>query len=200
MVKILQIDWQREAQEKKLDENNLLRQIANPVKKAEFSTLELKKIIVDMQKAMSKEIDGVAIAAPQIGIPKRIFIIKEEAYTIYQNKEKVSKWKPLIFINPKITKTSKKMVEVDEGCLSVRPLYGTTLRHSNVTLEAQDIDGHKFTYGASDLIAHIFQHETDHLEGVLFIDQAKNIQALDLTEIKEALKKEKKQIKNYEKL
>lgn len=181
MVKIVQIDWKKEAKTGKLDERNILRQEAKEVSKKEFNTLGLKKIISDMQEAMEKESDGVAIAAPQIGIDKRIFCIKERAY-ILEGKE--MKWKPLVFINPKIKKVSKKVVEADEGCLSVRPLYGTTIRHSNVTLEAQNINGIKFTFGASGLIAHIFQHECDHLDGVLFIDHAENIQEIDLEKIK----------------
>lgn len=182
MVKIVQIDWRKEEKEQKLDENSILRQVAKAVKKEEFGNKELQKILDDMNEAMKKEFDGVAIAAPQIGIDKRIFVIKEEAYNV---KGENVKWKPLIFINPKITKASKKMVHADEGCLSVRPLYGTTLRHTNATLEAQDFNGTKFTYGASGLIAHIFQHECDHLDGILFIDHADNIQEIDLEKEKQ---------------
>lgn len=179
MVKIVQIDWKREQEENILDTENILRKEAKEVLKKEFGTPELKKILADMKAAMDKESDGVAIAAPQIGISKRIFIVKEEAY---EADGKEAKWKPLIFINPKITKASKKVVAADEGCLSVRPLYGTTIRHTNITLEAQDENGNKFTFGASGLIAHIFQHECDHLEGILFIDHAENIQEIDALE------------------
>ena len=70
------------------------------------------------------------------------------------------------------------MLAVEEGCLSVRPLYGTTIRHASVTIEAQDLNGVKFTFGASNLISQIFQHECDHLEGVLFIDHAENIEEM----------------------
>ncbi len=175
MVKIVQINWKKEEKEQKIDDSSVLRMIAKDVSKKEFGSVELKQIIKDMEDAMKKEYDGVAIAAPQIGISKRIFVIKEEAYTAY-NKE--SKWRPLIFINPKIVKASKKLMEVDEGCLSVRPLYGSTIRHANVTIEAYDTNGVKFSFGASGLIAQIFQHECEHLEGVLFIDHAENIQEI----------------------
>ena len=181
MVKIVQIDWRKEEEEQAPDMESILRKEVSPVKKEEFGTKELQKIIDDMNTAMNGESDGVAIAAPQIGIAKRIFVVKEEAYNMKEGKEVAeAKWKPLVFINPKITKASKKMVPADEGCLSVRPLYGTTFRHKNVTLEAQDFHGTKFTYGASGLIAHIFQHECDHLDGILFIDHAENIQEIDL--------------------
>jgi len=176
MVKIVQIDWKKEEKEQAVDSDSVLRHDAKDVLKSEFGKPELKKILDNMKEAMEKERDGVAIAAPQIGILKKIFLVKEDAYDA-NNKE--SKWKPLIFINPKIIKASKKMMLVEEGCLSVRPLYGTTIRHANVTIEAQDFNGVKFTFGASNLIAQIFQHECDHLEGVLFIDHAENIQEME---------------------
>ena len=62
-----------------------------------------------------------------------------------------------------------------EGCLSVRPLWGEVERSTNATVEAYDETGKKFTRGAGGLLAHIFQHETDHLDGVLFIDRARNV-------------------------
>lgn len=178
MVKIVQIDWKKEGKEQKLDNASVLRQESKDVLKKEFGTPELKKIIDDMREAMNKEDDGVAIAAPQIGISKKIFLVKEAAYDVAN---KNLKWKPLIFINPKITKASRKTMLADEGCLSVRPLYGTTERHVTVTLEAQDFMGNKFSFGATGLIAQIFQHECDHLEGILFIDHAENIQEIELT-------------------
>jgi peptide deformylase len=176
MVKIVQIDWKKEEKKQVTDKDSVLRHNAKDVLKSEFGKPELKKILDHMKEAMEKENDGVAIAAPQIGILKKIFLVKEDAYNV-NNKE--SKWKPLIFINPKIIKASKKMMSVEEGCLSVRPLYGTAIRHVSVTIEAQDFNGAKFTFGASNLIAQIFQHECDHLEGVLFIDHAENIQEME---------------------
>ena len=62
-----------------------------------------------------------------------------------------------------------------EGCLSVRPLYGKTFRSTKATITAYNKNGKKFTRGASGLLAQIFQHETDHLNGILFIDHAKDI-------------------------
>ncbi len=175
MVKIVQIDWKKEEKEQAIDKNSILRHDAKDVLKSEFGKPELKKILDQMKEAMEKEKDGVAIAAPQIGILKKIFLVKEAAYDA-NNKD--SNWKPLIFINPKIIKASKKMLKVEEGCLSVRPLYGTTIRHASVSIEAQDVNGVKFTFGASNLISQIFQHECDHLEGVLFIDHAENIEEM----------------------
>ena len=85
------------------------------------------------------------------------------------------KQKDIIFINPKISKLSREKDWMPEGCLSVRPLYGKTFRSNKATITAYDEDGKKFTRGASGLLAQIFQHETDHLNGILFIDHAKDI-------------------------
>ncbi len=83
--------------------------------------------------------------------------------------------KDLIFINPKISKLSRDKEWLPEGCLSVRPLYGKTWRSKKATVTAYDENGKKFMRGASGLLAQIFQHETDHLNGILFIDHAKDV-------------------------
>jgi peptide deformylase len=139
-----------------------------------------------MQESLSRESDGVALAAPQIGLPLRIFVVAESAYP------EDAKWKPLVFINPKIIKASKKTADMQEGCLSVRWVYGTTTRSTSATVEACDINGNKFSYGASGLIAHIFQHETDHLDGILFIDHGFDLEEYTEEEIKESVKRSKK--------
>ena len=71
------------------------------------------------------------------------------------------------------TKKDKKFM--DEGCLSVRPFYGKVRRATKATVEAYNEEGKKFTFGGSGLLANIFQHEIDHLDGILFIDKAKDI-------------------------
>jgi peptide deformylase len=85
------------------------------------------------------------------------------------------KYPDQIFINPKITKLSREKNWLPEGCLSVRPLFGKTFRSTKATAIAYDENGKKITRGASGLLAQIFQHETDHLNGILFIDHAKEI-------------------------
>jgi len=172
IVKIIQIDYEKEKQEKKLDKSSVLRLEAKKVPHKEFATKELQEILKNMESAMNQEKDGVALAAPQIGISKRIFIIREKVYS------KKAKWKPLIFINPILIKVSKKIKAAEEGCLSVRPFYGITFRHSSVTIEAQDFQGQKFSFGASGLLSQICQHETEHLNGILFIDHAENLQKI----------------------
>ncbi len=165
------------------DVNNPLRAHSREVKKEEFGSVFLRDIIASMKKALAREHDGVAIAAPQIGIPLRLFVVAESSY------EDDAKQKPLVFINPKIIKKSKKTAIMQEGCLSVRWIYGKTKRSIAATLEAYDEDGKKFTYGGKGLLAHIFQHETDHLDGILFIDHGFDLEEFTEEEVMEASKK-----------
>ncbi len=105
-----------------------------------------------------EEADGVGLAAPQVGVDKRFFIVSLPDGT---KKE---------FINPRITGTSVETNPYEEGCLSVPGVYHDVVRPSKVIVEAQDATGAPFTLKASGLMARVIQHEYDHLDGVLFID------------------------------
>lgn len=171
--------------------DNPLRESAHLIKKEEFGSKYLQEVVGTMQQALAKESDGVALAAPQIGLPLQIFVISPNAYT------DDAKWKPLIFINPKITKISKKTKEMQEGCLSVRWIYGKTIRAISATVEAYDVLGNKFSFGASGLIAHIFQHEIDHLHGILFTDHGHDFEEFTEEEVR-ANEKRMREEKNKE--
>lgn len=151
-------------------EEKVLRDMAKPVAEAEFGTPELLGEIRDMENALSECSDGVALAAPQIGLSKRIFIVSRKLIEGADH--------DMVFINPTIIKQSKKMVPMEEGCLSVRWYYGEVKRSATATVSAQDAYGNKFTKTGHDLWAQIFQHEIDHLDGVLFIDKAKNLREI----------------------
>ncbi|OGI76128.1 hypothetical protein A3C67_01645 [Candidatus Nomurabacteria bacterium RIFCSPHIGHO2_02_FULL_42_19] len=167
----------------------ILRQIAKEVPTGDIKTTKIKRILKEMLGALNSQGDGVAIAAPQIGYPFRIFVVSGKIFAknFAKNREvptqvgiptevgKDPAVKDLIFINPKISKLSREKEWLSEGCLSVRWLYGKTLRSTKATIVAYDGNGKKFTRGASGLLAQIFQHETDHLDGILFIDHAKEI-------------------------
>ena len=167
-------------------EGNPLRAHSRVIREDEFGSSYLLDVINAMKKALARESDGVAIAAPQIALPLRIFVVAEGSYP------EDSKHKPLVFINPVIIKKSKKIATMQEGCLSVRWIYGKTKRSLSATVEAYDEYGKKFTYGGSGLIAHIFQHETDHLDGVLFIDHGFDFEEYTEEEVREAEKESKK--------
>ncbi len=166
----------------------MLRQIAEEVPLQEIGTPRLRKILKDMKKSLHAEDDSVAIAAPQIGVPLRIFIVSGRAFELgkyegmYEPEEKNSARKKkkvtpdLVCINPRIKNESKDSTFMIEGCLSLRWLYGSVKRKKKITIEAWSDTGKKFTRGASGLLSQIFQHETDHLDGVLFTDKAREIE------------------------
>ena len=162
-------------------ENPILRLQAAEVPIGEITSKKIKKVIADMKKMLATQADGVAIAAPQIGESYRIFVVSGKIFEdAWDQAEELPKKEPihvpdLTFINPRITKLSKKKRWMHEGCLSVRPLWGDVERSINASIEAYDETGKKFSRGAGGLLAHIFQHETDHLDGILFIDKAKNV-------------------------
>lgn len=164
-------------------ESPVLREISQTVPLEEISSPKIKTIIKEMKEALHSQEDGVAIAAPQIGYNLRIFVVSKRVEEILGTPKKeelqgevtTNTAKDKIFINPVIKKLSKEKKVVEEGCLSVRYLYGEVNRSKKATVEAYDENGKKFTSGATGLIAQIFQHEVDHLDGVLFIDKAKNI-------------------------
>jgi peptide deformylase len=169
-------------------ENPVLRGMALAVPKDEIGSEKVKAIITEMKDAMASQKDGVAIAAPQIGVPLRIFVISG---TLLRQADKTYKGDgtDLIFINPQIIKASKEKKEVEEGCLSVRWLYGKVQRSARVTISAMNENGEKIERGASGLLAQIFQHEIDHLNGILFIDKAKEVWEMSDEEVRELQRK-----------
>ncbi len=155
--------------------DHILRRVSEEIPLTSLPNKEVLEMIKDMKDTLDAEEDGVALSAIQIGIPKKIFIVSPKAFD--EENEKEAKY--LICINPKIIKSSKKTKWLDEGCLSIRNIYGEVERSNQVTIEAYDENGKKFTRGASGLVAQVFQHESDHLNGVLFIDKAINVREID---------------------
>lgn len=167
-------------------ENPVLRKTATQVPVGEITSAKIKKIIRNMKEALNSQDDGVAIAAPQIGVSFRIFVISGKAFLYDEKNEDDGKKKKAVppdavFINPEIIKISKKKYILPEGCLSCRWLYGKTVRADKARIKAYDENGKAFEYGGSGLIAQIFQHETDHLNGILFIDHATELQEMPPT-------------------
>ena len=170
--------------------DSVLHTIAKDIPISNISTPKIQKYINSMSEALAKEQDGVALAAPQIGIPLRIFVIAPNIVSKKKNissapvsMEKQKKKENLVYINPRVIKHSRKKVWVEEGCLSVRWYYGETERYERLTVEAYDEHGKKFTRGAGGLSAQIIQHEIDHLNGTLFIDHGRKIRKLSEKEI-----------------
>ncbi len=166
----------------------MLRQHAKPVPLKDIGTTRLNAILKDMKEALAREADGVGLAAPQIGVPLRMFVVSEIVFSSLREKGGADEngntkaTRQLVYINPEIVATSKDKKSMEEGCLSVRPLFGKVRRASKATIRAYDEKGNLFERGASGLLAQIFQHEVDHLDGILFIDKAKDIREMPVPE------------------
>lgn len=158
----------------------VLREVAASVKVEEIGSKKISSILADMKQALHAEEDGVAIAAPQVGVGLRIFVVNGSVLAMTKKKgaDKSEAPEDLVFINPEIVKVSRKKKKMEEGCLSLRYLYGQVLRHEKITINAYDERGTALVSGASGLLAQIFQHEIDHLNGVLFVDKAENVKDL----------------------
>lgn len=162
----------------------VLRENARILTAEEIGSDKVRKIISEMKTVLDTQKDGIAIAAPQIGEPLRIFVISKSLLK-QADKNFRDDGSDMVFINPEIIKISKEKKEMEEGCLSVRWLYGKVKRSVRVTLKALDSEGKPIERGASGLLAQIFQHEVDHLNGILFIDKAKEIWEMTEEEIRE---------------
>ena len=140
--------------------DDTLRKVCRPVEKITPRTLTLLDDMIETMRAA----DGCGLAAPQVGVLRRIVVVEVEPGN------------PIEMINPKIIAYSGEQVEV-EGCLSVPGKCGTTTRPMHVTVRATNRNGETFDITGSGLLARAFCHELDHLDGKLYIDIAKDIQS-----------------------
>ena len=124
-------------------------------------TDRIKMTLEDMLETMHSA-NGVGIAAPQVGIMRRMFVAEPEPGRVY------------FMINPVILEQSGSQ-SGDEGCLSVPGMVGTVERPDYIKIEAMDIDGNKNIYEFHDFDARVMCHENDHLDGILYVDKAVNI-------------------------
>ncbi|MCI5051186.1 MAG: peptide deformylase [Candidatus Pacebacteria bacterium] len=158
----------------------VLRKEAQYIEPSEITSDTIQNIITDMHESLATQNDGVAIAAPQIGESYQIFTV---APFLFDEPEK----EHLVYINPVIKERSKKEKWMHEGCLSCRWKVGEVERSLETVVEAYDEHGQKFTVHATGLLAHIHQHEIDHLYGTLFIDKARKLRDMTQKEIDEVL-------------
>ena len=118
-----------------------------------------RKLVSDMIETMYAE-NGVGLAANQVGVSKQIFVASADQV----------KGKELVFFNPRIIKT-QGIIKEFEGCLSVREFYEPVKRAKKVWMKAVNLDGQEVEITGEGLLSRIFQHEIDHLNGILFIDK-----------------------------
>ncbi len=139
-----------------------LRQKSRDVTREELASAEFQQLIDDMKETMKIE-GGVGLAAPQIGEHRRVIVVQ------------TSRNKVEAFINPVISNASFRKVKSEEACLSIPGVVGIVQRHKTVTLDALDREGNDVHVDLDGFQSIVFQHEIDHLDGILFIDRAKKI-------------------------
>jgi peptide deformylase len=157
----------------------VLRKKAVEVSATEFGSEKISALTKRMSHILAREPHGVALAAPQIGESLRMFIVSGLLFARRDDEGTVIEEHPdLVFINPQLISRSQEKEWVEEGCLSVEGFQGMVERSREATVEAYDERGKRFTLAGTGLLAQIFQHELDHLDGILYIDKACHLQKL----------------------
>lgn len=153
-------------------ENPVLRKKAHKV--TQVDDPKLQTLIDDMVETLL-DAPGVGLAAPQVEVSQRVIVVRlpddEESVEEYGDQAGVL----YTLINPELVRASDDMVDGIEACLSIPGYYGNVTRHQAVTVQALDRRGKKVRIKAKDWLARVFQHEIDHLDGVLYIDRATEI-------------------------
>ena len=164
-------------------DNPVLRQVALDIPVADIKSARIKSLIKEMKTLLMREEFGVALAAPQVGEAVKLFIVSGRALARDsrnspdepEKKEEAPPVPDQVYLNPELVKVSRTKKEKHEGCLSIRGKWGTVPRSEKATVRAYDEHGVRFTRGASGFLAHVFQHEMDHLEGILYTDKAAHV-------------------------
>ena len=154
----------------------VLRAKARAVDRSEIKGAAIQKLIDDMIDTMV-EYHGVGLAAPQVHEGVRIFVAALDA-----DSEEGDRHEPIAIINPEIIPVGSEVVEDWEGCLSIPDIRGRVPRAREITVRAFDRKGERIEINAHDFAARVIQHETDHLNGVLFFDRMRSFDSLTFLE------------------
>lgn len=150
--------------------NGSLRERSIELSKKEVLSEEIQNLITPMIDTMYDD-DGIGLAAPQIGKNIRLVVIGKEASPELEE--------DMVLINPTWERLSKKTAWDSEGCLSVPNVFGKVRRYKTIDVHALDHKGNDIAFEAHGYLARVIQHEVDHLDGVLFIDKAKDLHTFD---------------------
>ncbi len=152
----------------------VLRRVGDPVPVREITRSETQRFIDDMVETMH-EYDGVGLAAPQVHVCRQIAVLEVESHPRYPDMARI----PLtVIINPVLTPLSEEAAPDWEGCLSVPDFRGMTPRYTAVRLEAYGRKGERIELVAKDFFARVLQHETDHLNGKVYLDRMQDLTTL----------------------
>jgi peptide deformylase len=152
----------------------VLRQPAEPVPVDQIQTPEIQRLIDDMVETM-QEYNGAGLAANQVHVPKQLCVIEVSGNPRYPEAPAI----PLtVLINPRVTPLTDEVEDGWEGCLSVPDMRGMVPRVTAVRLEAYDRDGARIDLVAKEFFARVIQHETDHLQGIVYLDRMRDFSTL----------------------
>ncbi len=152
--------------------NPVLRGYAHPIEKIWEEPIQT---LIDNLIVTASQANGVGIAAPQVGMSDRLFIIASRPTLRYPNAPVME---PTAMINPKILSHSPQIVKDWEGCLSVPGIRGLVPRYQTIEVEYTSREGKICHQELTDFVARIFQHELDHLDGIVFLDRVESTQEL----------------------
>lgn len=152
----------------------VLRQKARAIERQEFKDPALQKFIDDMIETM-REYSGIGLAAPQVHEGLRLFVA-------HLDPDGRGNDEPMAVVNPQISIVGDKTVEGWEGCLSIPDIRGLVPRAFQISVDALDRHGKRITLQATDYPARVIQHETDHLDGILFFDRMRSFESLTFLE------------------
>ena len=161
----------------------VLRKKVRPVPAAEITAAPFQRLIDDMAQTML-EYNGVGLAAPQVHEELRLFVAQviRDQDDEDENEDAGRKPEVLALINPEIKPASRHIEEDWEGCLSIPDLRGLVPRYRDISVKGYDRTGRPIELQASGFMARVIQHETDHLDGVLFLDRMKSMESLSFIE------------------
>ncbi|HMD33947.1 MAG TPA: peptide deformylase [Vicinamibacterales bacterium] len=152
----------------------VLRTKARAVERADFKSAAFQKLIDDLFDTM-REYHGVGLAAPQVHESVRLFVASVDD-TPEEDEDKTPQ--PVAIVNPEITVVGTDIVEDWEGCLSIPDIRGRVRRAREIKVRGMDRHGHRLELHVHGFPARVIQHETDHLDGVLFFDRMKSFETL----------------------
>src|SRR5205085_1951836 len=131
---------------------------------------------------LMREAEGIGLAAPQVGIPWRLFVahVPPGESRTPESDPPTATTDPVVYVNPVLSAPAGPLDPFEEGCLSLPEVTGEVLRPAQITINATDLEGRPFTRSGAGLLARCWQHETDHLDGILIIDRMTQLSRLKM--------------------
>lgn len=145
----------------------ILRQVAAPIDEIDDTVQAVARRMIELMH----EAPGIGLAAPQVGLPWRLFVAHVPAGEAEPGELPTAMDEPRVYVNPVISDPAGGLEASEEGCLSLPDIHGDVIRPPEVTITATDLDGESFSQRGAGLLARCWQHELDHLDGVLIIDR-----------------------------